>query len=395
MIEMNLTQIKEKGSKSLFQNYGRLDVCFSHGQGAYLYDIEGKEYLDLVAGIAVNSIGHSHPAWVKAVSEQASKLCHVSNLYHIQEQALLAESLASIAPEGLSRSLFVNSGAEANEAALKLAVKHTGKTKVLSALDSFHGRTSASLGATGQTKYQSGFEALISDAYHYFPFGDVEALKAAMDKDVAALLLEPVQGESGVRTAPTEVFRTARDLCNDFGALLVMDEVQTGIGRTGEWFGCNHHDVVPDIISLAKGLGGGFPIGAIMTTDELAATCVPGTHGTTFGGSPLACVSASAVLSIILTEGLVDNAAQTGDYLLQRLRSIQHPEVIEVRGQGLMLGVELKTLAKPFQEHAMDEGVLVNVCHGNVVRLVPPLVIGQKEADRFLSLFQGFLAENL
>jgi len=394
VIDMNLEQIEEKGSKNLFQNYGRMSIAFSHGQGAYLYDTEGKEYLDLVAGIAVNSIGHSHPAWVKAVSEQAAKLCHVSNLYHIQEQALLAESLASIAPDGLCRSLFVNSGAEANEAALKLAVKHTGKKRIVSAMDSFHGRTAAALGATGQTKYQSGFRSLISDVFHYFPFGDPEALKEAMDKDTAALLLEPIQGESGVRTASTEFFHTARDLCDELGALLIMDEVQTGIGRTGEWFGCNHHDVLPDIISVAKGLGGGFPIGAIISTDELSATFGPGAHGTTFGGSPLACASASAVLSIILEEGLVGNAARVGGRILQGLAALQHPDIIEVRGQGLMIGLEMKSLAKPFQDFALQQGVLVNVCHGNVVRLVPPLNIGREEADRFLALIQGFLAEN-
>lgn len=391
---MNLIQVKEKGAKNLFQNYGRMDICFTHGKGAYLYDTAGFEYLDLVAGIAVNSIGHSHPDWVKAISDQAARLCHVSNLYHIQEQAELAESLISVAPLGMERVLFVNSGAEANEAALKLAVKHTGKKRIASALDSFHGRTAASLGATGQLKYQVGFETLIPKIFDHFVLGDVESLKAAVTKDTAALMLEPIQGESGVRLASTEFFQTARDLCDDNGSMLIMDEVQTGIGRTGEWFGVTHCGIEADIISVAKGLGGGFPIGAILSSAEVASTFVPGTHGTTFGGSPLACASASAVLSIIMQEGLVDNAAFIGTEIIERLQAITHPDIIEVRGKGLMIGIEMKSLAKAFQEYALENGVLVNVCHGNVLRLVPPLMIAQKEADRFLNLFQEFLQQN-
>ncbi len=392
---MNLSEIKAKGSKSLFQNYGRMDLCFQRGEGAYLYDSEGKRYLDLVAGIAVNSIGHSHPKWVKAISAQAGKLCHVSNLYHIEEQALLGETLARLAPGDLSRSLFVNSGAEANEAALKLAVLHTGRTGVVSALDSFHGRTTASLGATGQEVYRRGFEPLMGDVYSYFPFGDEEALKKAMTRDTAALLLEPVQGESGVRLATESFFRCARDLCDDLGALLVMDEVQTGIGRTGEWFGSTHFNVVPDIMSLAKGLGGGFPIGAILSTDEISASLVPGTHGTTFGGSPLACASASAVLGIIEEEDLVGNSRRRGEELLTGLKAIEHPEIKELRGLGLMIGIEMESLAKPFQAHALEQGVLVNVCHGNVVRLVPPLTLGDEELDQFLNLFTDYLDAKL
>jgi len=393
-MEMNLIEVKQKGAKSLFQNYGRMDICFTHGQGAYLYDTAGYEYLDLVAGIAVNSIGHSHPDWVQAVSEQAARLCHVSNLYHIREQAELAESLVSVAPSGMERALFVNSGAEANEAALKLAVKHTGKKRIASAMGSFHGRTAASLGATGQLKYQAGFETLIPDIFDHFILGDEEGLKEVVGKDTAAVLLEPIQGESGVRSASPEFFQTARDLCDDNGAMLIMDEVQTGIGRTGEWFGITHLGIEADIISVAKGLGGGFPIGGILTSTEISSTFVPGTHGTTFGGSPLACASASAVLSIIMKEGLVDNAAFVGAQIIERLEAIKHPDIVEVRGKGLMIGIEMKSLAKPFQDHALENGVLVNVCHGNVVRLVPPLVLGQKEADRFVSLFQGFLQKN-
>ena len=390
---MNLIQVKEKGAQSLFQNYGRMDICFTHGEGVYLYDTAGFEYLDLVAGIAVNAVGHSHPDWVQAVSAQAARLCHVSNLYHIIEQVELAETLLSVAPPGMERALFVNSGAEANEAALKLAVKHTGKKRIASALDSFHGRTAVSLGATGQLEYQAGFETLIPEIFDHFALDDVEGLKAAVGQDTAALMLEPIQGESGVRSASTEFFRTARDLCDDNGALLVIDEVQTGIGRTGEWFGITHHGIEADIICLAKGMGGGFPIGGIMSSAEIASAFVPGTHGTTFGGNPLACASASAVLSIIMNEGLVDNAASIGTGIIENLQAIDHPEIIEVRGRGLMIGIEMKSLAKAFQAYALEHNVLVNVCHGDVVRLVPPLLLAQKEAERFTGLFREFLQQ--
>ncbi|MCL1983867.1 MAG: aminotransferase class III-fold pyridoxal phosphate-dependent enzyme, partial [Methanomassiliicoccaceae archaeon] len=244
-----------KTKEFLFQNYGRADICFTHGKGAYLYDTEGKQYLDLVAGIAVNSIGHAHPEWVRAVSEQASRLAHVSNLYLIKEQADLAENLASVTPEGMSRSLFVNSGAEANEGALKLAVRYTKRGRILSTLNSFHGRISSTLAATGQKKYQETFEAVIPKCFDYFDFGDAESFKSKVTKDTAAVIIEPVQGEGGVQTASKEFFGTIRDVCTDNGSLMIVDEVQTGIGRTGEWFGIQNYDVIPDIITLAKALG--------------------------------------------------------------------------------------------------------------------------------------------
>ncbi|MCL2318219.1 MAG: aminotransferase class III-fold pyridoxal phosphate-dependent enzyme, partial [Methanomassiliicoccaceae archaeon] len=253
---MNLKEIKELNTEYLFQNYGRMDIAFTHGKGCYLYDTEGNEYLDMVAGIAVNSIGYSHPEWVKAMNDQISKFIHVSNLYYTAEQAELGEKIASISPKGLKRSLFVNSGAEANEGAMKLAVRYTKRSKIMSALNGFHGRTSASLGATGQTKYQDSFEPLISKAYHYYEFGNLESVKNMIDKDTAALLVEPIQGEGGVVSAKKEFFKGVRDLCTDNGVLMVVDEVQTGMGRTGKWFGIDHHGVVPDIMTLAKGLGG-------------------------------------------------------------------------------------------------------------------------------------------
>ena len=388
---MNYKDIEEKSSKYLFQNYGRIPLAFERGEGAYLYDTEGKRYLDLVAGIAVNSIGYSHPKWVKAVQEQAGKLVHVSNLYQVKEQAIAGEAIASVTPKGMDRTLFVNSGAEANEGALKVAVRYTKKTKVLSALNSFHGRTAAALGATGQTKYQDTFQPLIGNCFDYFDYGSSESIKSKFDKDVAAVIVEPVQGEGGVRTVPGEFFKTVRDLCTDNGALMIVDEVQTGMGRTGKWFGIENFGVTPDIMSLAKALGGGVPVGAVVTTDDIMKVMTPGSHGTTFGGTPLVCAAVSATIGVMKEENLVQNSAEIGAYLKNGISKIESPEIKDVRGYGLIIGIEMESKAPDFQKFCRDNGVLVNVCHGNVVRLIPPLIIGKAEADVFLGLLKQFL----
>ena len=388
---MKYQEIEKKSSEYLFQNYGRIPLAFDRGEGAYLYDTEGKKYLDLVAGIAVNSIGYSHPKWVKAVQEQAGKLVHVSNMYQVKEQALAGEAVASVTPKGMNRTLFVNSGAEANEGALKVAVRYTGKKKVLSALNSFHGRTAGALGATGQTKYQDSFQPLISDCFGYFEYNNCESLKSMMDKDVAAVIIEPVQAEGGVKPVTGEFMKTMRDLCTDYKAMMVIDEVQTGMGRTGKWFGFENFGVVPDIMSLAKALGGGVPVGAVVTTDEIAKVMTPGTHGTTFGGTPLVCTAVKTTIDIMKEEKLVENSANIGAYLKGEISKIDSPEITEVRGYGLIIGIEMKSKAADFQKFCRDNGVLVNVCHGNVVRLIPPLIIGKEEADRFVGLLKQFL----
>lgn len=390
---MQLNEIKELNSKYLFQNYGRMEIAFTHGKGSYLYDTEGKEYLDLIAGIAVNSIGHAHPEWVKAMQDQVSKLIHVSNLYLVEEQAELGEKLASVTPKGLDHSLFVNSGAEANEGALKLAVRHTKRKKIMSANNGFHGRTAASLGATGQTKYQTSFEPLISDAYRYYEFGDLESVKKMIDKDTAALLVEPIQGEGGVVTAKQEFFKGVRDLCTDNGVLMIADEVQTGIGRTGKWFGIDNYNVVPDVITIAKGLGGGVPIGAVTTTEELSKTMTPGSHGTTFGGNPLVCRSACSVIDIIKKEKLVDNAKELGTEWMQEISELKSDDIADVRGSGLLIGVELKTeeKAKSIQKTMKENGILVNICHGNVLRLMPPLILDKGQKDTFMIKFKEII----
>ena len=388
---MEFNEIKEKGEKYLFQNYGRLEVSFEYGKGMYLYDSEGKEYMDLVAGIAVNSLGYAHPKWTAAMQEQVARLCHVSNLYHIKEQAVAAEKIASVTPGDLNRLLFVNSGAEANEAALKLAVRNTGRRKVLSAFNGFHGRTAASLGATGQPKYQETFEPLIADSFRYFDYNDIEGLKALMDKDVAAVVLEPVQGEGGVNVGDAEFFKAVRDLCTDNGTLMIVDEVQTGMGRTGKWFGIDNFGVVPDIISMAKALGSGMPIGAIATNEELYSTLSPGTHGTTFGGNPLVTASAAITVDIMKEERLVENSYDMGLYWRDAISKIDTDEIVDIRGFGLMIGIEMRSKANDFRKYCLENGVLVNVCHGNTVRLIPPLIIGKQHCDVLTGLMKDFL----
>jgi acetylornithine aminotransferase/acetylornithine/N-succinyldiaminopimelate aminotransferase len=390
---MNLKEIKDLNSEYLFQNYGRMDIAFTRGKGSYLYDTDDNEYLDLVAGIAVNSIGYAHPEWVKVVQEQVAKLVHVSNLYYTAEQSELGGKIASVAPGGMKRSLFVNSGAEANEGAMKLAVRYTKRGKIMSALNGFHGRTSASLGATGQTKYQDSFEPLISNAYRYYEFGNLESVKEIIGKDTAALLVEPIQGEGGVVTADKEFFKGVRDLCSDNGVLMVVDEVQTGVGRTGKWFGIDHFGVVPDVITLAKGLGGGVPVGAVVTTDEISKVMTPGTHGTTFGGNPLVSRSACAVIDIIEKEGLVENAARIGKEWMNDLKTIGSEKIKDVRGFGFLIGVEFDSneTAAAVQRSMLEKRMIVNICHGRVLRLIPPLILSSKQKDAFMSAFRDII----
>lgn len=390
---MNLEQVETLTREYLFDNYSREKVCFERGEGEILYDIQGRQYLDLVAGIAVNALGHCHPSVVRAVREQAGKLVHVSNLYLVKEQALLAQTLASIVPAPLGRSLFVNSGAEANEAALKLAVKHTGRRRFVAARNSFHGRTSGSLSATGQPKYHSGFEPLIIPGFDFIDYGSAEQLKEFVGPETAAVVLEPIQGEGGIIVPGEEFIRTARDLCTDSGALLVIDEVQTGFGRTGRMFAFEHFGIVPDVVTVAKALGGGFPIGAVISSAELSRALGPGSHGSTFGGSPFVCTAARTVIETIESEGLVQRSERIGERFISDLRSAaDHEAVKEVRGKGLMIGVEMGERAKALQRFAFERGVLVNVCAGSVVRLVPPLVVQEASLGRFKTLFAEFLA---
>ena len=390
---MDFEEVKAKSDRYLFQNYGRIPLSFTHGKGCYLYGTDGREYLDLVAGIAVNALGYAHPDWVAAVQAQVARMTHVSNLYYVQEQADLAERVASITPGDLDRCLFVNSGAEANEGALKLAVRYTGRGRIMAAIDGFHGRTSAAMGATGQKSIQASFEPLIADAYDYFPFGDLEAVKEKMRRDTAALIVEPIQGESGVHTASAEFFKGVRDLCTDNGTMMIVDEVQTGIGRTGEWYGIQNFGVVPDIITMAKALGGGTPIGAVCSTDEISKVMTPGTHGTTFGGNPLVCAAGCAVLDIMKRDNIVPHVKDIGARWMADLKAIDSPMIREVRGYGLIIGIQMDSseTASKVQSYCRENGVLINVAHGGTIRLIPPLILEDSQKD----VFTGLLREAL
>jgi len=365
------------------QTYLRWPVEFVSGRGAILEDAKGREYIDMVAGIAVAGVGHAHPAVAKAISEQAGRLLHVSNLYTTGPGIELAERLHALT--GM-RPFFCNSGAEAVECAIKLARKwgHINKPgaapRIVCAEGGFHGRTLGSLAATGQPSKKTAFEPLPAGFTHV-PFGDADALAAAMGDDVVAVLLEPIQGEAGVIVPPATYLPAARELCDRWGSLLILDEVQTGIGRTGAWFAHEHSGVTPDVMCLAKALGSGLPIGACLARDEVAAAFVPGDHGSTFGGGPVQSAAALATLDVIAEEGLVERATVVGKTLMSLLAAVFGDD--RVRGRGLLVGVQLDApIARAIVERALAEGVVVNDAAPDVLRFVPPLCITEEQVER-------------
>ena len=373
----------------LMSTYQPLALSFTRGLGTRLWDQQGREYLDAVAGVAVTNVGHSHPRLVAAISEQASLLLHTSNLYSIDWQQRLAERLAQLS--GLDRAFFNNSGAEANETALKLARLHGWKKGIEQPLvvvmeNAFHGRTLGTMAASDGPSVRLGFQRLPGD-FIKVGFGDMtalEAITAQFGTRIAAVLLEPIQGESGVLVAPPGYLKALRDYCTRHGWLMMLDEIQTGIGRTGTWFAFQHEGIVPDVMTLAKGLGNGVPIGACLARGAVAELFTPGSHGSTFGGNPLACRVGCTVLEIIQQQGLLQNAARQGEHLLARLRMEldEHPQVRAIRGKGLMIGIEL---ANPYrdlaQRAAQEHGLLINVTRGKIIRLLPPLTLDAKEVE--------------
>jgi acetylornithine aminotransferase len=373
----------------LMSTYQPLALSFSRGLGTRLWDEDGREYLDAVAGVAVTNVGHSHPRIVSAISEQAGLLLHTSNLYSIDWQQQLAQKLTNLA--GMDRAFFNNSGAEANETALKLARLygwHKGVEQPLVVVmeNAFHGRTLGTLSASDGPAVRLGFNELPGD-FLKVPFGDLSALdkvQQAYGQQIVAILMEPIQGESGVQLAPPGYLKAVRELCNKRSWLMMLDEIQTGIGRTGQWFAFQHEGIVPDVMTLAKGLGNGIPIGACLARGKAAELFTPGSHGSTFGGNPLACRVGCTVLEIIEEQGLLENARLQGERLLARLRSelADDPHVLEIRGQGLMIGIELK---QPIRDltliAARDHGLLINVTRGKTIRLLPPLTIDEREVE--------------
>ncbi|CUJ82558.1 Acetylornithine aminotransferase [Achromobacter sp. 2789STDY5608615] len=384
--------------------YARLPVAFTHGQGAWLWDAQGRKYLDALAGIGVSCLGHAHPRLVAAISEQAARVIHTSNIYEVPQQTELAARLARLS--GMRDVVFNNSGSEANEAAIKLARYYAyqrGNTHahIITMDSSWHGRTLATLAATGSDKARKGFEPLPS-GFIQVPYNDAAAIRAAGDAEprVAAVLLEALQGEGGIRPSDAAFLRDVRQLCTERGWLLMIDEVQSGIGRTGKWFAHQWADIVPDVMTLAKGLAGGVPIGAMLAAGPAAGVFTPGSHGTTFGGGPLVCAAGLAVLDALESEHLLDNAHAVGGHLKARLAQelAGLPGVAEVRGRGLMLGIELTRPCGVLALRALEAGLLINVTRDRVVRLLPPLVLSRAEADQVVDilapLIRQFLAEH-
>lgn len=379
----------------VMKTYARQPVTFVRGEGARLFDADGRSYLDFLSGIAVCSVGHCHPYLTRALQEQAATLLHVSNLYLTEPQARLARRLMELSD--FERVFFANSGAEANEAAIKIARKRghriagEAKTGIVTALNSFHGRTIATVTATGQPKYQKDF-APLPGGFSYVPFNDVEALRQAVTDGTAAILLEPVQGEGGIHPATSAFMQAARELADTHNALLIFDEVQTGMGRTGRMWAYQQYGVVPDVMTLAKGLGGGVPIGACLARGEAAEVFAPGDHGSTFAANPLSTTAANAVLDIIIDENLLENARRVGAYLTARLGEMRqrHPDLIGgVRGFGLMLGVEIKKpIARAIVSEALRQGLVVNATGDDTIRLLPPLTITERDADEAMRLLE-------
>jgi acetylornithine aminotransferase len=371
---------------ALMQTYARLPVTFSHGEGVYLYDTDGRRYLDGISGIAVNGLGHAHPAVTAAIRNQADKLVHSSNLYRIEAQEQLGSALTLVA--GMETCFFGNSGAEANEAAIKLARLYghrqgVKKPAIVVLEGAFHGRTLATLSATGNRKIQAGFEPLVT-GFIRAPRNDIEALRqiAANNPDVVAFLAEPIQGESGVQMLDPQYLRAARQICDKENWLFMLDEVQTGNGRTGTYFAYQGMDLIPDVVTTAKGLGNGVPIGACLARGAAAQVLGAGQHGSTFGGNPLVCAAGLAVVNTIVRENLCANATAMGQLITDTLRAdcAGDAHVTDIRGKGLMLGIELRKDCGELVQRAMDAGLLINVTGGNTVRLLPPLVINAQEA---------------
>jgi acetylornithine/N-succinyldiaminopimelate aminotransferase len=397
---MNLNEIIQLDKKYYMNTFGdRTPACFQFGKGINLWDMNGKKYYDFLSGIAVNALGHSHPKLVKAISDQAEKLIHCSSLYYIESQAKLAKVLVECSCA--DKVFFANSGAEANEGAIKLAriyFRKKGmpeKYEVITFEKSFHGRTLATLAATGQKKYHKPYTPL-TPRFSSVPLNDLDSLKNAITDSTCAVMLEPIQGESGVNPAQVGYMKDVRKLCDEKGILLIFDEVQTGLGRTGKLFGYQHFGIEPDIFTLAKALGGGFPIGALCAKDFVAQTFEPGDHGSTFGGNPLACSAALAVMDVILNDGLVENSKKMGNYFMEKLALLagKYSFIIEIRGKGLMIGIQLSIdKAAEIKNKCFDKGYLVGTTGSSILRILPPLIVTTQDIDSMIETLDGVLSQ--
>ncbi|WP_196605329.1 acetylornithine transaminase [Pectinatus haikarae] len=395
---MKAEEIYSEDAAHYLPVFARYKIILDHGEGPYVYDIRGEKYLDYLGGIAVNVLGHNYPALVQAISQQAAKMIHCSNLYYTEAQATAAAKLSEIS--GMDRVFFGNSGAEANEGAIKLARKYAhisdpDKSLIIAANHSFHGRTLATLTATGQPKYHEGFGPL-PEGFTHVDYNDIKQLEEKMDEKTCAVILEAIQGEGGVHVPDEDYLQKVRALCDKYNALLIFDEIQCGMGRTGTFFAYQQFGVKADIVTLAKGLAGGVPIGAFMTSNKIAAAFHAGDHGTTFGGNPLACAAANVVLDAISHDGLMENVKKVGAYLTDQLKMLQskYPALIkEVRGRGLMIGMEITKPGRDIVDDCLKEGMIINCTAGNVLRFVPPLIITNRHVDELIPVLDEVFAK--
>jgi predicted acetylornithine/succinylornithine family transaminase len=392
---METKKLLDESSLYIMNTYKRFPIILRKGRGMKVWDTDGKEYLDFIGGVAVNILGHCHPRVVIAIQKQAQRLLHVSNFYHIGPQIRLAKLL--VQHTFSDKVFFCNSGAEANEAAIKLARKYakdnigSDRFEIITAENSFHGRTLATLTATGQEKFQKGFEPLVP-GFKHVPFNDIDALHEAITNDTCAIMLEPIQGEGGVKIPHPDYLKEVRKICDENNLLLILDEVQTGMGRTGKFFAYEHFGITPDIMTIAKGLGGGVPIGAMLATEKVASAFQPGTHASTFGGNPLVCAAAIATIETLLEDGfMLDQCNRMSEYLKEGLGNLKEkfPSLIwDIRGLGLLLGMELTRDCEPIVKACLEMGVLINCTAGNVLRFMPPLIVQKKDIDHFVDILE-------
>ena len=387
----NESEIIARDTESYLPVFSRYPIVLDHGDGSYVWDLNGRKYLDALGGIAVNVLGHNYAPLVNAIADQARRLIHVSNLYYTEPQADAAAKLSELTGGG--KVFFGNSGAEANEGAIKAARKYahtirSEKSQIITALGSFHGRTLATLTATGQEKFHKGFEPL-PQGFDYVPYNDIAALEARMNENTAAVMLEPIQGEGGVRTPADGYLQQVRALCDQYDALLIFDEIQTGMGRTGTFYAYEMYGVTPDIVTLAKGLAGGVPIGAFIVTEKVAAAFHAGDHGSTFGGNPLACAAANVVLDVIADDAFLSRVKAVGTHFKQKLEDLRNKYpayIVDVRGTGLILGMEMQKneVAAAIARRMLEQGVIINCTAGNVLRFIPPLIFTKNEVDELV-----------
>ena len=390
--------VSQLADKYMFQTYGKRPLTLIKGEACRVWDEGGKEYLDFVSGIAVCALGHSSPLVSQALEEQSKRLVHVSNLYYTKPQTELAQLL--VEQSFADRVFFCNSGAEANEAAIKLARRYSkekfgqDRYTIISMMDSFHGRTMATLSATGQNKIRTGYDPLL-ESFKFVPFNDLSSLEKAVDESVCAVMLEPIQGEGGVVCPDTDYLKGVKDICSDRDLILIFDEVQVGMGRTGKLFAHEHYGVSPHIMTLAKALGNGLPIGAMLSVEELSSVFGPGSHATTFGGTPLVTAVAKAVFKSLLEDGWIDNCREMGEYFKGRLQDLQkkYSFIKDIRGLGLILGIELDRPGAPVVDACMERGFLINCTHEKVLRFIPPLIIGKEEIDLLVEVLDEVLGD--